>query len=550
MVVAGSILTPSANAESFQSQNQLEQKKAEVISQIQQQPIPNSFKSSSFAAKDVSVTADYKNQINMYETHEYFFTTGGGRFTVKDFQPENQDIDFVIYNYQTDQEAEPSAEGGYDLQPGAYDFTVLSTSDKLTDYEYTLDGSFSEEPDTTLPAVRVDYLPQHVLALPKSTNPVFQIKGSSSADYLTFSTYTSDQELSMDSQGYFGTQLNLQRGDNHFSMYALKEGGNAVLANYSVYLAGLTRISGKNRYEVSSNISKELTSRGSISSGTVIIARGDVFSDALSGGPLATAEDSPILLTETQSLPQTVKDEIKSSGADRAIILGGTGSVSLNVESELRSLGITAIERVAGKDRYAVAAQTAERVAKLQDSDTVIIASGLVFPDALSASSIAGPQGMPILLVNPSSVPEDIKTFLKNHAEIKHFIVVGGSATVNDTVISQVKSITAGAAVERISGSDRYQVSINTAEYGIAHYGMDVRTLAFARGDLFPDALSGAPLANLYSAPILLTKTDALESKVQAFLKKYEYFPQHIYIWGGTGSISSYEEQQLNEKIN
>lgn len=282
--------------------------------------------------------------------------------------------------------------------------------------------------------------------------------------------------------------------------------------------------------------------------GTTVIARGDMYPDALSGGPLAAMEGAPVLLTATKGLPTDIKNQISRLGAERAIILGGTGSVSTTVESQLRSLGVTSIERIGGKDRFVVSADTAKRVAANSGSDTAIIASGMVFPDALSASTIAGPTGMPILLVKDKTIPDAIQAFIKNHPNIKNYIVVGGPATVNDSVITKIKQLRSGAYVERIGGKDRYEVGINVAKFGVKNLGFGLDTLTVVRGDIFPDALSGAPLANFHEGPILLTTSAKLEAKVNTFLQNNQSAID-IYIVGGTGSVSTTTEQQLNGHI-
>jgi putative cell wall-binding protein len=300
----------------------------------------------------------------------------------------------------------------------------------------------------------------------------------------------------------------------------------------------LKRMNGANRFEVSANISKELSDRG-FTSDTVVIARGDLYTDALSGGPLATQSKSPILLTATSSLPTPIQDEIKRRQPAKAIILGGTGSVSTNVETQLQSLGVTNIERIDGPNRFAVSASVAEKVAAGGTTNTAIIASGLNFPDALSASSVAGQKGYPILLVGTSSIPDQIKTFIANHPEITNYVIVGGPATVSDTVKTELEGM--GKAVTRISGANRFEVGVNL----VKHFNMSASSLVFARGDVFADALSGGPLAALTGSPILLTPSYSLNSSVGAFLTEKSAEFQTGYILGGFASVT----QDLKWKI-
>jgi subtilisin family serine protease len=102
-------------------------------------------------------------------------------------------------------------------------------------------------------------------------------------------------------------------------------GGEATI-NESVYkkLPGPTRISGKDRYEVSSNIINKLN----MQSPKVFIATGTSFADALTGSVLMAKENTSILLTRKDNLPDTVNNVIKTKNYNTYVILGGTGSVS------------------------------------------------------------------------------------------------------------------------------------------------------------------------------------------------------------------------------
>lgn len=544
MILSAGTAIPTAFAET-QNGDTLNQKSEQVIEQIQQNPELRSQATTASTSQTVATQAVYKHGIDLNQSHEYFFSTSGGNFTVKALHPATDSLEFFIYNFDTDKMTQPDANGNYNLTAGTYIFDLMSISETAINYEYQLNGPFSEQPDTTLPSLALSNPAKSEVRLSKSASSSFLVKGTTDANSLYLSSDSDYYELT--APGSFQQSINLEKGENYFTLSATEDSGNTLTTFNSITLPGVTRLEGKDRYEVSTNISKEL-SKLSGSSGTVIIARGDVFSDALSGGALASTEDAPILLTATAGLSDSVKAQIKALGAERAIILGGTGSVSTNVETQLKSLGVSTIERIGGKDRFAVSSSVADQVYEYWNSDTAIIASGEVFPDALSASSLAGPVGAPVLLVNKGNMPDSIKTFITNHPDIQNFIVVGGPATVNQTVLNQISSLRKDASIDRIGGKDRYEVSINVAQYGMDNYGLDLSTIAVARGDIFPDALSGAPLVNYFDAPILLTTSASLEPQVSSFLTNAGA-TDHVYILGGTGSVSKNTESQLFGKI-
>src|SRR5690606_35269223 len=61
------------------------------------------------------------------------------------------------------------------------------------------------------------------------------------------------------------------------------------------------------------------------------------------------------------------------------------------------------VHRLAGADRFETAIRISERFSP--GVPVVYIATGLNYPDALSASALAGAQGGPLLLVQPTTVP-------------------------------------------------------------------------------------------------------------------------------------------------
>ncbi len=72
------------------------------------------------------------------------------------------------------------------------------------------------------------------------------------------------------------------------------------------------------------------------------------------------------------------------------------------------------------------------------------------------------------------------------------------------------------ADAERIQGENRYETSVKISQEG----WKSADTVVIARGDSFPDALAGAPLAYKYDAPILLTQTESLNPLVKEEIKR------------------------------
>ncbi len=128
-----------------------------------------------------------------------------------------------------------------------------------------------------------------------------------------------------------------------------------VIPNQGIKISKLqtfTRIPGKDRFEVSKNIAKKLPN-----SSQAVIANGLVFADALSIAPYASINQSPILLTRSNSIPYSTLNVIKEKGITSVTIVGGIASVNEKVEKLL-----PVSKRIGGKDRYEVSANIAKEL--------------------------------------------------------------------------------------------------------------------------------------------------------------------------------------------
>ncbi|MDR3601977.1 MAG: cell wall-binding repeat-containing protein [Desulfosporosinus sp.] len=94
-------------------------------------------------------------------------------------------------------------------------------------------------------------------------------------------------------------------------------------------------------------------------------------------------------------------------------------------------------------------------------------------------------------------------------------------------------------AVTRLAGADRVKTSVAVADAGWTQ--SDYAVIAYAWD--FPDAVSAAPLAYKYAAPILLTDTANLSADTSAELTKLAV--KHVLIVGGTGAVSDNVAAQI-----
>lgn len=87
-----------------------------------------------------------------------------------------------------------------------------------------------------------------------------------------------------------------------------------------------------------------------------LVARGDEFADAITGGAFAAAAGVPILLTPSDMVSPPTAQFLQEQGISEAIVLGGTAAID---EATYQALPVPQRSRVAGAERTATAAAIA-----------------------------------------------------------------------------------------------------------------------------------------------------------------------------------------------
>nr|WP_285228718.1 cell wall-binding repeat-containing protein [Planococcus sp. ISL-109] len=327
-------------------------------------------------------------------------------------------------------------------------------------------------------------------------------------------------------------KVDLAHGVNTFKVVAEDGAGNKIEKEVKIERSDselrAERISGESRYATAVELSKE----GWTSSDTVVLARGDNYADALAGVPLAKKHDAPLLLSRTAKLPAETYEEIKRLGAKTVHVLGGTIAISDDVVKQLKSDDIK-VERISGADRYETAAKIAEKFGK---SESAIVVSGANFPDALSVASYAGTEGTPILLTRKDSVPNATKAALVKMGA-KNTLVIGGTGAVSAKAASELPDSF------RISGSNRYETSLEVAKY----FGSPTDTVYVATGTAFADALAGGALAAKQDTGVYLVGK-SVPAELGEHLQKNGV--EYAKVIGGSKAVSDDILKQLDEYLN
>jgi len=92
------------------------------------------------------------------------------------------------------------------------------------------------------------------------------------------------------------------------------------------------------------------------------------------------------------------------------------------------------------------------------------------------------------------------------------------------------------------SGDHRYQTAV---EISRASFPDNADAAVLARGDDFPDALAGVPLAYAKNGPLLLTPSDSLHSDTASEIDRLLTEGDTVYVLGGEAAVSEEVEDEL-----
>ncbi|CAN5409896.1 hypothetical protein BH23ACT9_BH23ACT9_28330 [soil metagenome] len=197
------------------------------------------------------------------------------------------------------------------------------------------------------------------------------------------------------------------------------------------------RVAGQDRVATALAIAESVVAaRGDVDE--VLLAAADGFADALPAAAHAAANGGIVLLTDGQQLDARVEALLDDLGDVPVTVMGGEAAVSTEVLDALTARGLP-VQRVEGDSRYETAVALAEAAETV--SDTVVLATGGDFPDALAGAAHAARSGAPVLLVG-DSIPEAVRAHLVANAEvIDRIFVLGGDGAVSPAVLDEALAI-------------------------------------------------------------------------------------------------------------
>lgn len=276
-------------------------------------------------------------------------------------------------------------------------------------------------------------------------------------------------------------------------------------------------IAGDDRYKTAVEISKATYNKSKDVNGIILIGKNAIV-DGLAASPLAAQKNAPILLANKNELTQETEEEIvrllgENPDSKTIYIVGGTNTISQELEKGLNKLGVKSVERISGSDRYGTSLAIANKLDSSKNIENkAFVVGGNGEADAMSISAKAAELNAPIIVTNKNKLSQEISKFL-NGKEIE---IIGGNNSVSKSVENELVSIDNNKTIERLAGDTRKDTNTKI----INKYYQEANQIFVAKegNASLIDALAAAPLAGREKAPIVLS-TDILAKKQEEAIK-------------------------------
>lgn len=199
-------------------------------------------------------------------------------------------------------------------------------------------------------------------------------------------------------------------------------------------LMGITtiRLAGQDRYETALAVAAEV----GVSKGAFVVSGLD-FPDAVSVSSIAAVKAMPILLVPSDVLTQSQQDFLSKNKITNVFVVNGNSQISDQVISQFPDS-----EVISGNDPYERNIKLIMRFADDLDKNTLYVATGRNFPDALAASVLAQKNKNPILLIDDSTVPTSTSAFLATQVVTK-MVIIGDRGVISQSTETTLKSLSA-----------------------------------------------------------------------------------------------------------
>lgn len=194
----------------------------------------------------------------------------------------------------------------------------------------------------------------------------------------------------------------------------------------------VTRLYGQDRYETAVRIGQEL--RKSRTFTKAVLTTAWEFQYSMMIAPFAASKCIPILFTDRDTISEVTKNALVEFGIKDIEIIGNNTVVSLNVESELKKMGIN-VDRIEGSTMQKTNINIVKKYG--ESTGSIALARDDFFADALAGAPFAAKNNVPIFLVGQELVNADIYNYVTGLSTTVNYIF-GGPGAVSDGVVNML----------------------------------------------------------------------------------------------------------------
>jgi len=196
------------------------------------------------------------------------------------------------------------------------------------------------------------------------------------------------------------------------------------------------RISGATRFDTAVEIANKLQEIAGAPS-EVFFAYSHNYPDALAISGIAAAMGCPVLyISGDGTLSPSTAEFVRESGAETGVILGGYLAISAAAEDNIAAAGPTNTPRIYGTSRYDTCLEINKAYMDVMEGDTICVATGTNYPDALAGGVYAAVNGAPMVLVG-SSTTQAQRDFFESF-EPSRAVIFGGNVAVSTDVEGEI----------------------------------------------------------------------------------------------------------------
>jgi putative cell wall-binding protein len=193
----------------------------------------------------------------------------------------------------------------------------------------------------------------------------------------------------------------------------------------------IVRYAGANRYATSQAVFTSVWQ--DFGATTVYLADGRNYPDALASASAAGYYRGPVILVDggTTSIPSWLGPVLSTASTGQIILAGGNAVLSSGIENTAKALPFMTVNRYYGTNRYGTSWEINNKA--FFNPDTVFLAVGTGYADALSGAALAGSENAPLYLVPGNCVPQNVLDSIEYFGATR-IVLLGGTGVLSPAV--------------------------------------------------------------------------------------------------------------------